>query len=207
MRLGFAFFASAAEAGPDGRFSVLGGDLDAIELPDLPARVPRMSLVAKLLFDADECGRDHCLKISLVDPSGRSLTPGIEDEIGLERPAILVPGQQFSASIVRDLIAVQFSHEGLHILHVNCDSQELGTVPLVITNAQSMASAQGGSPKRSRRAKSESMAIGIRKMVLTNIARDQILDRLRQEPNDGLIRREMPSVAPADLLAKRAGTN
>lgn len=56
MHVEYAFLADAAEAPTTGKLYVLGGGIDELIVPRLPAVHRRLSLVAKLRPDATECG-------------------------------------------------------------------------------------------------------------------------------------------------------
>jgi hypothetical protein len=58
MELSFAFFASAAEVSPDGRFNLLGGGVDRLQVSTLPTFLPA-SLVVRFTVPPDAAGREH----------------------------------------------------------------------------------------------------------------------------------------------------
>lgn len=136
MHLAFAFFATAAEAGPDGKFSVLGGDFDLIELARLPGRIARISLVAKMMFDSGEWGQNHILRISFTSPSDQDIMPVLEGEIDAWAPADGLRIREYGTCVVLDLERVNFREEGEHTLHIACDGREMGTLPLLVLSAK-----------------------------------------------------------------------
>lgn len=136
MRLGFAFFASAAEAGADGKFSVLGGDFDLIELARLPGRISTISLVAKIIFSSDEWGQNHELRISFTSPSSRDIMPVLEGEVDAWSPVDSLRIREYGTCVVLDLNGILFREEGMHTLHIACDGGEIGTLPLLISSAK-----------------------------------------------------------------------
>lgn len=103
MRLGFAFFATAAEAGPDGKSSVLGGDFDFIELVKLPGRISSITLVAKIMFDSGEWGQNHNLRISFTSPSSHDIMPVIEGEVDAWSPMEGLKIREYGTCVVLDL--------------------------------------------------------------------------------------------------------
>jgi hypothetical protein len=70
MELNFAFVASSAEVGPDGRFFVLGGGIEGFTIPRVPSVVAALAVVANLHFTPDECGAGYPLRVTLTRPSG-----------------------------------------------------------------------------------------------------------------------------------------
>jgi hypothetical protein len=70
MHLVDAFFASYAEVGDDGRFHAVGGGIDVMLIPQINSMLAILSVVARIHFNADECGKPHTLRISATRPDG-----------------------------------------------------------------------------------------------------------------------------------------
>lgn len=70
----YAFLADAAETQPGHKFHVLGGGISRIGGRTFPLRHPHLALVMGLLVTATETGREHELRIVLLDPDGREVT-------------------------------------------------------------------------------------------------------------------------------------
>src|ERR1700694_4300502 len=75
MKLAYAFLAKAGEFGGEAGLSVLGGDIENIGSPSMPATVPYLVLLGKLIASPDEVGREHKLTVSLKDRDGADLLP------------------------------------------------------------------------------------------------------------------------------------
>jgi hypothetical protein len=76
MRLAFAMLADFAEATPDGKVTIGGGDFDTIYAPAFPAVHPRtVALVMKYIADAADLGMPHVLRIEFVGPNGQLVAP------------------------------------------------------------------------------------------------------------------------------------
>jgi len=66
----FAFLADSAETQPGQKFHVLGGGITRIGGRTFPLHHPHLALVVGLLVTAPETGREHELRIVLLDPDG-----------------------------------------------------------------------------------------------------------------------------------------
>src|SRR5690606_16357879 len=56
----------------DGKPSLIGIFSD-VQVPELPVRHPRMSFVARVLFTADETGKEHKVEVQITDPAGNEI--------------------------------------------------------------------------------------------------------------------------------------
>ena len=71
MRFVNAFFASAVEVGPDGRFFVLGGGIGGIVASSPNGVLPAMAVLARIHFDQEECGRRYRFRLTTTRPDGQ----------------------------------------------------------------------------------------------------------------------------------------
>jgi hypothetical protein len=71
MKLDFAIFAKAAVLEPSGVFSVLAGGLDVLEVPCLPAVVPSLCLLVRILAESNDEQGVHRLRVEAFDPDGQ----------------------------------------------------------------------------------------------------------------------------------------
>ena len=84
--------------GGDGRPTIVGvvGDL---QLPAVPVTLPRLSFAARILFTADEVGRNRRVEVAITDPKGAELgRPGGDLSLppappGLETVSVDLPLQ------------------------------------------------------------------------------------------------------------------
>lgn len=82
----------------DGKPSLIGIFND-IQVQQLPVRLPRASLAARILFTPEEAGRKHKVEVVITDPSGTEIgRPGGEVELpppppGLDTVAVDLPLQ------------------------------------------------------------------------------------------------------------------
>lgn len=73
MRADFALVAEYASAPPDGKLYVIGGAVRRIASPAYPSSLPNLSLVVSLRVPPAECGIEHELRLSFLDPDGAQL--------------------------------------------------------------------------------------------------------------------------------------
>jgi hypothetical protein len=73
MRFEYIFVANAATILDDGTFNVIGGGFDTVTAPSFPAAQPAMVLIARVLFESQELGREHPFVAEVVDQAGRPL--------------------------------------------------------------------------------------------------------------------------------------
>lgn len=73
MQLQYAFCARFAETGDKGTFSVIGGGINILRIPVLPATIPTLSVIVRLVFTIEECDRQHELTVELLGPDGQQL--------------------------------------------------------------------------------------------------------------------------------------
>lgn len=73
MKADFALIAEAASAPPDGKLYVIGGAVRRVASPSYPTVLPSLSLVVSLSVPPAECGVEHELRLSFLDPDGVQL--------------------------------------------------------------------------------------------------------------------------------------
>jgi hypothetical protein len=126
MRLDYAFLADKATLTHDQKLVVLGGDIDAATVVDLPALL-QITLVARLLLDAGEPPAGHTF--------GLDCTAAGEDrkQITQSRPLHIKQasdiGDPPAARLILDLTFVA-STAGRYAFHLILDGQEMKTMPL-----------------------------------------------------------------------------
>jgi hypothetical protein len=75
MKIAYAILADAAQATPDGKISMLGGDFEVIYALRFPVIHPYLSLVIRLDVEREECGREHRVRVSVLGPLSRTVAP------------------------------------------------------------------------------------------------------------------------------------
>jgi hypothetical protein len=70
IELVHGFLAISADTYPDGRFSVLGGGFEAIEVPAYPTFIPALSVIARVRIPYEEADRPHEVQAAVYGPDG-----------------------------------------------------------------------------------------------------------------------------------------
>ena len=86
MKLGYAILADAAEVSSDGKLTIMGGNIDAINAPSFPALHPKLSLVVNLLVEPSDLANfeaspqevifgvpHHQFRVECVEPDDATL--------------------------------------------------------------------------------------------------------------------------------------
>ena len=129
MELIYVILADAAQAHPDGKFSLLGGGIENIKAVTFPAVHPGLALVVRLHVLASEAEQDHKFSVSIIGPKGFRVAPG---DIAEFRPTSLrgVSDQPITVNLILNMPLLVFPEPGTYHFLLYVDSQEMGTVPL-----------------------------------------------------------------------------
>jgi hypothetical protein len=124
----FAFLADAAETQPGQKFHVLGGGITQIAGAAYPLRHPHLALVVGLVVTAAETGREHELRIVLLDPSGHEESSATVNLVAQAQPdsrdAILTFGI--------DLWNLAFPVPGDYSFRILVNGSERKRLPLIL---------------------------------------------------------------------------
>ena len=124
----FAFLADAAETQPGQKFHVLGGGVSRIGGPGFPLRHPHIALVICLSVTVPEFGREHQVRIVLLDPDGH--------EISTAEGAVVAQGgndgRDTQVTFSVDLWNVAFPAPGDFSFRILVNGSERKRLPLVI---------------------------------------------------------------------------
>lgn len=103
--------------GNDGRPSLIGV-FNHLNVPSLPFTLPRLAFAGRLLFTADETGRDHKVDVAIADPAGTELArPG--GDITLPRAPDGVDSVAVDLPMQFDLFQIEAAGQYTFLLHVN----------------------------------------------------------------------------------------
>ena len=127
MRVEYAFLCDAAtEHG--GKVNALGIGIDRLGVSTLPATHPRLTLVARLVFE-DAGGASLPFVVRMVDADGRDVLPPVEGRFQV----VATSGQRLeSASLLVDLQNLQFTTTGPHEVQVSSEGVTLATLPIEV---------------------------------------------------------------------------
>jgi hypothetical protein len=85
MKLDFAIFTHSAILSPKGMFSLLEGGYEWISAKSFPATIQNLALLARISFEANECGKEYRCAAKAIGPGGIILS---SDLFVIMRPTI-----------------------------------------------------------------------------------------------------------------------
>jgi hypothetical protein len=129
MELIYVIPADAAEAGPNGKFSLLGGGIESIFAHAFPAIHPGLALVVRLRVQPSEAKQDHEFRVDIVGPNAINVTPGA---MVLFKPEALLGDSERAVSfnLIMNISPLMFPEPGEYLGYLYIDGQKLGTFPL-----------------------------------------------------------------------------
>jgi hypothetical protein len=129
MELIYVILADAAEANPNGKFSLLGGGIENIYAHAFPTVQPKLDLVMRLRPSASETEQDHEFRVELTGPNEYHAALG---DIGRFKlvPVLGASGGATAINLVLNLQILLFPEPGTYHFHFYVDNQEIGTFPL-----------------------------------------------------------------------------
>lgn len=136
MELIYVIPADAAEVGPSGKFSLLGGGIENIFAPTFPAIHPGLALVVRLRARSSEVEQDHKFRVDIIGPNDFNVTPGAS----IEFKPMTVPGEPdrpVTFTLVMNMTPIVLPEPGTYLGRLYVDSQEVGTFPLDVQKINS----------------------------------------------------------------------
>jgi hypothetical protein len=109
-----------------GKLYALGIGIDRLHVRELPARHARMTLVARLAFDADEQGA-HPFALRVVDADGQDVTTPVDGELTIRTPD---PATNARVNVLIDVVNTEFRTPGPHELTLALDGATVAALPL-----------------------------------------------------------------------------
>lgn len=131
MRAGYAFLAGGGEFSPDGKLNVVGGDFDTIYGQSFPLMHPHLTLITKLVLDQADFGRDHTLRISLLDAQGKRVGQDLQGPIQVPGK-VPRPDRPTGIGFALEAISLTFPSPGEYIWHIYVDDVEIVALPLYV---------------------------------------------------------------------------
>ncbi len=125
MRPHFAILANYAEV-TDGKYTIVGGDIDTVHVEKFPGILPQIYLVAKLEVTEQDIGQTPSVGMKLVDPEGKTLAGPPPGTLYVD-PAKACVGQ--SAGIVLNIVNPTFPSPGRYSLQLLIDDTVLVSLP------------------------------------------------------------------------------
>jgi len=124
----FAFLADAAETPPGQKFSVLGGGVTRIGGPGFPLRHPHIALVICLAVTVPEFGREHEVRIVLLDPDGHEISSAQGGIVA----AGAGDGRDTLVTFSVDLWSISFPSAGDYSFRILVNGSERKRIPLEV---------------------------------------------------------------------------
>jgi hypothetical protein len=140
MELAYGFLANAADVVQDGRFFVLGGGIDGIGVPAVPAVMPGLAILVNISFEQEECGEAHRFRVLLTNPEGNPAGPEFQLEL---RPRQSEPAYKDGAtvSVAVSMIGLPFGHQGEYSFNLFVGDRLIGRIPFWVFIAPNPAGA------------------------------------------------------------------
>jgi hypothetical protein len=129
MELIYVILADAAQAHPDGKFSLLGGGIENINASTFPVFHPGLALVVKLGARAAEAEEPHDFRVDIAGPNDFYVTAialtGFRSTVSQDEPDHLV-----TFNLIINIPILVFPEPGPYFFHLYVGTQEVGNVPL-----------------------------------------------------------------------------
>jgi len=135
----FAFLADAAETPPGQKFSVLGGGVTRIGGPGFPLRHPHIALVICLAVTVPEFGREHEVRIVLLDPDGHEISSAQGGIVA----AGAGDGRDTLVTFSVDLWSISFPSAGDYSFRILVNGSERKRIPLEVVQMAAPPGAPG----------------------------------------------------------------
>ena len=125
MELIYVIAADAAQASPDGKFSLLGGGIENVYTPSFPAIQPGLALVVRLRAQASEAKEPHNFRVDIAGPNDFNATAGgIAGFRSIDSQD--VPDHPVTLNLIMNMPILVFPEPGTYDFHLYVDTQEVG---------------------------------------------------------------------------------
>ncbi|HEY4036764.1 MAG TPA: hypothetical protein VGL94_22635 [Ktedonobacteraceae bacterium] len=129
MELIYVIPADAAQAAPNGKFSLLGGGIENINALTFPTVQPGLALVVRLRVLPSEAEQDYKFSVHIIGPKDFRVISG---DIAEFRPISShgVSERPFAVNLILNMPLLVFPEPGTYRFCLYVDGQEVGTFPL-----------------------------------------------------------------------------
>ena len=128
MELEYGFLANAAEVGQDGRFFVLGGNIDGIGVPAVPAAMPGLAILVNISFEQVECGEVHRFRMTLTNPDGNNAGPECQLDLRPNQPEPAYRNGT-TVSVAVSMIGIPLALQGEYSFNLFVGDRLIGRIP------------------------------------------------------------------------------
>jgi len=134
MKVVYALLANYAEFAPDGKLTVVSGDIHELS-GSFPYIAPPLILVAKIMLAQDECLKEHAFTVDILHPD-REITALVQGTAALPKPA--KSGRTKSGFILEvRMQGFVFPIPGKYEIQISLDGTVLESVSLFLDQAVS----------------------------------------------------------------------
>lgn len=132
-----AFLATSADLYRDGRFAVLGGGFDAIEVSSLPATIPLLSVVARVRVPPVESDRPHEVRVIVYRPDGEPIRENVNliNPIDHPGPRIGPLERGFTTNIVINLYNLELNVSGVYRVEFREGDARFGELAIPVADS------------------------------------------------------------------------
>ncbi len=138
LELVHGFLAISAEMSMDGRFSLLGGGFDAVEVQAFPALIMSMVIVARVKVPSEECDQPHPVRVRLYNPDGTPMRDcGVTNVDVRNRPGPRIGPMATGmvSNILINLYGVVLAMGGLYRVDFSRGDAVFGTMTIPVMDA------------------------------------------------------------------------
>lgn len=131
MELIYVIVADAAQASPNGKFSILGGGVETINALVFPAIHPGLALVVRVSVQASEANQSHDFRVDIAGPNDYNVSAGGITEF---RSVALhdEPDRPTTLNLVMNMPILVFPVPGTYLFRFYIDNKEVGNYPLYV---------------------------------------------------------------------------
>lgn len=129
MELIYVIAADAAQAHPDGKFSLLGGGIETINALAFPVIHPGLALVVRLRAQTAEAREPHDFRVDIAGPNDFYVTAvaltGFRSTASQDDPA-----RPVTFNLIINMPILVFPDPGTYFFHLYVGTVEVGNFPL-----------------------------------------------------------------------------
>ncbi len=140
MELAYGFLANAADVVQDGRFFVLGGGIDGIGVPAVPAVMPGLAVLVNISFEQGECGEVHRFRMTLTNPEGNEAGPECRLDLS-PRQSEWAYRNGTTLSVAVSMVGLPLGHQGEYFFNLFVGDRLIGRIPFWVFIVPSPAGA------------------------------------------------------------------
>jgi hypothetical protein len=135
MQLHYMILADAAETTREGKFSLVGGGIEVLDLQIFPTFWPMLTAIISLTVEPSECGVQHIGRIQVMGPQDEFLNTLMFDFTPHENPPETT-ALPIRFRFLANLSGMRIDEPGLHHSSLLVDEREISSIPFLVLHAQ-----------------------------------------------------------------------